>query len=148
MLSTLLTVLLILDALVLMVLIIGLQHGNEGGLGSALGSGNSAGFFGASGGVNFIVRATWIAGIAFFLLTLSLSWVKTNEKYGVKSELTRDLLSTPPATDAPAVGSPEAAVSPATDASSTAAPASPQAPEAKPDVSGSPAPAPAAPASP
>lgn len=87
MLVGLLTALLVFVSLVLIVLIVALQHGNEGGIGSAFGGGNSAGFFGASGGVALIVRATWIFGAAFFALSTALAWVKTYEKFGVTREL-------------------------------------------------------------
>ena len=87
MLSGLLTTLLLIDCIVLMILIIALQHGNEGGIGSAFGSGNSTGFFGASGGVSLIVRATWVAGILFFGIATTLSWVKTHEHFGVGREI-------------------------------------------------------------
>ena len=87
MLSTLLTTLLVFNCLFLIILIIVFQHGNEGGIGSAFGSGNSAGFFGASGGVDLIVRTTWVAGISFFLLATTLAWVRTNENFGVSNLL-------------------------------------------------------------
>lgn len=105
MLSTLLTVLLTIDAILLILLIIGLQQGPEGGIGSAFGGGNSAGFFGASGGVSFIVRATWICGGLFFALSLALSWVKTREHFSVGRELEADIpgfvTPTPEATAVP-----------------------------------------------
>lgn len=87
MLVGLLTTLLVLVSLVLILLIVALQHGNEGGIGSAFGGGNSAGFFGASGGVTLIVRATWIFGASFFILSTALAWVKTYDKFGVTREL-------------------------------------------------------------
>ncbi|NBX17434.1 MAG: preprotein translocase subunit SecG [Proteobacteria bacterium] len=134
MLVGLLTGLLIFVSLVLIVLIIALQHGNEGGIGSAFGGGNSAGFFGASGGVTLIVRATWIFGASFFFLSTALAWVKTHEKFGVTRELDSALTATPtPA----AVASPAAPASPAASsatpaplATGGAAPAVPAAPAA------------------
>lgn len=110
MLSGLLSILLIIVALVLVLLIIILQHGNEGGIGTAFGSGNSAGFFGASGGVTLIVRATWIAGILFFVLATSLAWVKTHEHFGVSREID-SALSTDP--QVPPAAAPNAALTPA-----------------------------------
>jgi protein translocase SecG subunit len=134
MLVGLLTALLIFVSLVLIVLIIALQHGNEGGIGSAFGGGNSAGFFGASGGVTLIVRATWIFGAAFFFLSTTLAWVKTHEKFGVTREL--DSALSAPAAPAGAVASPAATPAPAAEATSTAAPAAQatasSAPEAQP----------------
>ncbi len=109
---TFLTVLLVIDVLVLMLLVVGLQHGNEGGMGSAFGSGNSAGFFGASGGVSFIVRATWIAGALFFILSLSVAWLKTREHYGVGREVEKLLGTDLPAAPVSPVVSPAPAASP------------------------------------
>lgn len=100
MISTLLTTLLIIDALVLIILIIALQQGNEGGLGGAFGGGNTTGFFGASGGVKLIVRATWICGVLFFALAIASSWERTNSKYYLKNQLEKTL-STPTPTENP-----------------------------------------------
>lgn len=128
MLVGLLTALLVFVSLVLIVLIIALQHGNEGGIGSAFGGGNSTGFFGASGGVAYIVRATWIFGAAFFGLSTALAWVKTHEKFGVTRELDSALTVTPTplasGTALPEV-SPAAAASPATEATAASAQGTP-----------------------
>ncbi len=102
MISTLLTTLLIIDALVLIVLIIVLQQGNEGGLGGAFGGGNSAGFFGATGGVKLIVRATWVCGILFFILAMSSSWVRTSNKYELNNLLEKSLTAPSVPTAVPA----------------------------------------------
>lgn len=93
MISTLLTTLLVIDSLVLIFLVVALQQGNEGGMSSSLGSGNSQGFFGASGGVQGIIRATWICGVLFFVLAMSAAWTKTREHYAVKSNLEKQLLA-------------------------------------------------------
>lgn len=91
MISTLLTTLLIINAVVLLFLIVVLQHGNEGGFGGSLGGGNTQGFFGASGGVKTIIRATWIAGLIFFVLALTSAWVKTHERYALKNDVEKEL---------------------------------------------------------
>lgn len=137
MLVGLLTALLVFVSVVLIVLIVALQHGNEGGIGSAFGGGNSAGFFGASGGVALIVRATWIFGAAFFTLSTALAWVKTYEKFGVTRELESsiteeikplsDTANPAPSTESPA--SPVAPVQPeATAGSADGSVSSPEAP--------------------
>ncbi|MEY4064730.1 MAG: hypothetical protein RIR26_938 [Pseudomonadota bacterium] len=152
MLVGLLTAALVFVSVVLIVLIVALQHGNEGGIGSAFGGGNSAGFFGASGGVALIVRATWIFGAAFFVLSTALAWVKTHEKFGVSRELDSALSVTPTPTASPAaVASPTAAstqpaviASPAASAQPSAAPS----PASTPAVQGSPASAAPSPAAP
>ncbi len=124
MLVGLLTALLVFVSIVLIVLIVALQHGNEGGIGSAFGGGNSAGFFGASGGVALIVRATWVFGAAFFVLSTALAWVKTYDKFGVTREL-ESVIS-------------EGVETPADSSKSTAPAVDPQAPAtpAKPAVEG------------
>ena len=149
MLVGLLTALLIFVSVVLIVLIIALQHGNEGGIGSAFGGGNSAGFFGASGGVALIVRATWIFGAAFFFLSTALAWVKTHEKFGVSREL--DSALTAPATPVPQASpttaadqTPAAAVSPTAAAQPAADAAAPAvSPAAEAATPAAPAPSPA-----
>lgn len=150
MLVGLLTGLLIFVSLVLIVLIIALQHGNEGGIGSAFGGGNSAGFFGASGGVTLIVRATWIFGASFFFLSTALAWVKTHEKFGVTRELDSALTATPTPSS---IASPAATAAPAASTSTPAplatggaAPAVPAAPAAATQPADPAAAAPAAPA--
>lgn len=112
MLIGILTTLLILTVLILIILITVFQHGNEGGIGSSLGGGNSSGFFGASGGANIIVKATWVTGGLFFLLSLTLAWVKTNQSFAVSSEID-NLLSEPAASPTPAIeGTPEGQLAP------------------------------------
>lgn len=130
MLVGLLTTLLVLVSLVLILLIVALQHGNEGGIGSAFGGGNSAGFFGASGGVTLIVRATWIFGASFFILSTALAWVKTYDKFGVTRELESAISDS---IEAPAQSPAIAPAEPATTEPATTEPSDAlQAPELKP----------------
>jgi protein translocase SecG subunit len=91
MLSSILMTLLIINGFILIFLIIVMQQGNEGGLGGSFGSGNTGGFFGASGGVAIIVRATWIFGFLFFLLATSTAWVKTYDKYQLQTSVEQQL---------------------------------------------------------
>ena len=101
MLSTILTILLFINSFVLVFLIIVLQQGNEGGISASFGAGGGqAGFFGPSGGVGLIVKATWIFGISFLVLTVSSSWVRTHDKYLIKTKVEKLLEAetiTPPA---------------------------------------------------
>lgn len=96
MILTLLTTFLIINAIVLFFLILVLQHGNEGGFGGSLGGGNSTNMFGASGGVKFITRATWISGVIFFVLALSTSWFRTHERYAMKNAIEKSLAAPAP----------------------------------------------------
>jgi len=110
--STLLTTLLVMDAVLLIVLIVALQQGNEGGLGSALGGGNASGFFGATGGVKFIVRATWICGVLFFLLALGAAWTRTHERYAMQNQIEKKLQAPEPSVPAAPPLSPPPAPAP------------------------------------
>lgn len=131
--ETFLTILLVINALSLMVLIVVLQSGQEGGFGSAFGAGNTSGFFGASGGVNFIVKATWVAGALFFILSMVLAKVKTEiyaPDLGAKVEDLGVPLPEPQRTPAPApkttpAADTGAAPAPQTAPDTGAAPASP-----------------------
>jgi preprotein translocase subunit SecG len=97
MLSSILTVLLIINAFILIFLIVVLQQGNEGGISASFGAGGgSSGFFGASGGIGFIIKATWFFGFLFFVLTMSQAWVKTHDRYVIKSRVEQELLKESP----------------------------------------------------
>ena len=128
MLTGILTALLILTVIVLIVLVTVFQHGNEGGIGSSFGGGNSTGFFGASGGANIIIRGTWICGALFFGLSTTLAWVKTHESFGVSKEISNSLSTmegTPAASPAASAApeAPAAPVAPAAPAETVPAPA-------------------------
>jgi preprotein translocase subunit SecG len=124
MLIGLLTFLLVLTGLMLIVLIIGLQQGSEGGIGSAFGGGNSAGFFGASGGVSLIVKSTWVCIALFIGLSMSLAWLRTHEKFGVSRELNNSLLEDlKTAPEEPAASLPTGSTSGSIDAAQGGSPA-------------------------
>ena len=91
MISTLLTTLLVIDSIVLILLIVVFQQGPEGGIGSTMGGGNSTAFFGASGGVKSIVRATWVSGALFFILATADTWVKTHNHYASSNSIQKML---------------------------------------------------------
>lgn len=116
MISTFLTTLLIIDAVVLIFLVVVFQHGNEGGIGGSLGGGNSSGFFGATGGLKTIVQATWICGILFFALAMTTAWVRTHERYKLKGDVEKSLTATPTTETAAPVLPPVDVKTPAADA--------------------------------
>jgi preprotein translocase subunit SecG len=122
MLTGILTALLILTVIVLIVLVTVFQHGNEGGIGSSFGGGNSTGFFGASGGANIIIRGTWICGALFFGLSTTLAWVKTHDSFGVSKEISNSL-STMEGTPAASPAASAAPAAPAAPAEAVPAPA-------------------------
>ena len=68
--------------LVVAVIIVGLvllQQGKGADAGASFGAGASQTVFGASGSGNFLVRATTIAAVIFFIPSLSLSLVAKNQ---------------------------------------------------------------------
>lgn len=68
--------------LVVAVIIVGLvllQQGKGADAGASFGAGASQTVFGASGSGNFLVRATTIAAVIFFITSLSLSLVAKNQ---------------------------------------------------------------------
>ena len=87
MLLTILSILLFINALILIILIIVMQQGNEGGIASSFGAGGQPGFFGPTGSSNIVVKATWIFGLCFFVLTTSSAWLKTHQKYEITSKV-------------------------------------------------------------
>ena len=56
-----------------------LQHGKGADMGSGFGGGASSSLFGASGSANFLSRATAALATVFFLLSLALAYVATNQ---------------------------------------------------------------------
>ncbi|MDI9330367.1 MAG: preprotein translocase subunit SecG [Alphaproteobacteria bacterium] len=51
------------------------QHGKGADMGAAFGSGGSGSLFGATGGANFLSRATAVLATVFFLSTLGLAYL-------------------------------------------------------------------------
>jgi preprotein translocase subunit SecG len=74
MLYTILTVVLVFDAIFLIGLIL-LQQGKGADAGAAFGSGASGTVFGAAGSANFLSRATGILATLFFALALTMAYV-------------------------------------------------------------------------
>jgi preprotein translocase subunit SecG len=56
-----------------------LQHGKGADMGSGFGGGASSSLFGATGSANFLSRATAALATMFFLLSLALAYVATNQ---------------------------------------------------------------------
>ena len=68
--------------LIVAVVIVGLvllQQGKGADAGASFGAGASQTVFGASGSGNFLVRATTVAAVIFFVTSLSLSLVAKNQ---------------------------------------------------------------------
>ena len=56
-----------------------LQHGKGADMGSGFGGGASSSLFGATGSANFLSRATAVLATLFFLLSLGLAYIATNQ---------------------------------------------------------------------
>jgi len=56
-----------------------LQHGKGADMGSGFGGGASSSLFGATGSANFLSRATAVLATAFFLLSLALAYIASNQ---------------------------------------------------------------------
>ncbi len=65
-----------LSALAMIGLIL-VQHGKGADMGAAFGSGSSGSLFGATGGANFLSRATAVLAAVFFTCTLMLAYLGT-----------------------------------------------------------------------
>jgi len=96
-----------------------LQHGKGADMGAAFGGGASGSLFGATGSANFLSRATSIFATVFFVTSPAFTWFYSHK--GVS----KGVMSTQPATSAPAapatgtpVPAPVPAGNPAADADS------------------------------
>jgi preprotein translocase subunit SecG len=56
-----------------------LQHGKGADMGSGFGGGASSSLFGATGSANFLSRATAVLATIFFILSLGLAYIATNQ---------------------------------------------------------------------
>lgn len=69
----------VLCAIGIIVLVL-LQQGKGADMGAAFGSGSSGSLFGASGSSNFLSRTTAILATIFFVATLALSYIATQNR--------------------------------------------------------------------
>ncbi|NLF55969.1 MAG: preprotein translocase subunit SecG [Thauera phenolivorans] len=56
-----------------------MQHGKGADMGAAFGSGASGSLFGSSGSANFLSRTTAVLATVFFLTSLGLSYLASNQ---------------------------------------------------------------------
>lgn len=62
-----------------------IQRGKGADAGAALGGGSSGSIFGASGAANFLSRSTAILATAFFVTSLGLAYLSSNQQAAVVS---------------------------------------------------------------
>jgi len=87
------------------------QHGKGADMGAAFGSGASGSLFGATGSANFLSRATAILATAFFVTSLSLTYLASSKPKTTGSVM-QDAVNSAPVSAQPA-GSVEQGTSPA-----------------------------------
>lgn len=56
-----------------------LQHGKGADMGASFGGGSSGSLFGATGSANFLSRTTAVLATVFFLTSLSMAYIATNQ---------------------------------------------------------------------
>jgi preprotein translocase subunit SecG len=93
---TLLLVVHVLAAVGVIVLVL-LQHGKGADMGAAFGGGASGSVFGATGSANFLSRSTSVLAVVFFLTSLGLAYLATNQ-----SSVGGSVMDAPPAAVTPA----------------------------------------------
>jgi preprotein translocase subunit SecG len=93
---TLLLVVHVLAAVGVIVLVL-LQHGKGADMGAAFGGGASGSVFGATGSANFLSRSTSVLAVVFFLTSLGLAYLATNQ-----SSVGGSVMDAPPAAATPA----------------------------------------------
>jgi preprotein translocase subunit SecG len=71
-----------------------IQHGKGADMGAAFGSGSSGSLFGASGGANFLSRATGVLAGVFFVCTLALAYTGSHRPSSTDNALDK-VLNTP-----------------------------------------------------
>lgn len=117
----------------LLILVVLLQPGKSGDLGSIFGGGTSESIFGSSGAVPFLVKVTRGLAILFMLTSLTLGYFAAST--GGKS-VVADVPEAAVNEPAPANEAPEGATAPAPEAASQEAPAGNEA-APQPDAAGS-----------
>jgi preprotein translocase subunit SecG len=83
--ETLVTVVHVIAAIVIVGLVL-LQQGKGADAGASFGAGASQTVFGSSGSGNFLVRATTIAAVVFFITSLSLAIFARGQSIGGSAE--------------------------------------------------------------
>lgn len=97
-----------------MILVVLLQGGNQGGVGAALGGGNSTSAFGATGATSLFGKMTYGAAAVFMISSILLTIEKSGGgNIGLTDELRKEIESGAPATqETPASETPEAEKAP------------------------------------
>ena len=101
---TILTTLHILAAVAIIALVL-LQQGKGADAGAAFGAGGSGTVFGARGGASFLTRGTAVLALVFFLTSLGLAWL-ASQQVERRSVVERTEAPAAPASPAAAPGSP------------------------------------------
>lgn len=84
-----------------------LQHGKGADMGSGFGGGASSSLFGATGSANFLSRATGVLATVFFILSLALAYLASNQPRESGSVVDRMQRESVPANTAAPAKAPE-----------------------------------------
>ena len=78
------------------------QHGKGADMGAAFGTGSAGGLFGSSGSANFLSRSTAVAATMFFVTSMSLTYLYSNQtqQQGVMDKVNPAAVQQVPALDA------------------------------------------------
>jgi preprotein translocase subunit SecG len=83
---------------IFMILVVLLQGGNQGGMGAALGGGNSTSAFGATGATSFFGKLTYAAAVIFMVSSVWLTVLKRDgADIGLSDKLKQATEETTPA---------------------------------------------------
>lgn len=84
-------------AIVLVALVL-LQHGKGADMGAAFGTGSAGSVFGSSGSANFLSRATAVAATAFFITSLSLTYLYSHpeQELGIMDKASSSSINSAP----------------------------------------------------
>ncbi|MHB1360871.1 MAG: preprotein translocase subunit SecG [Rhodocyclaceae bacterium] len=83
-----------------------MQHGKGADMGAAFGGGASGSLFGATGSANFLSRATAVLATIFFLTSLGLAYMASEQPTAVDSSVMDKAVQQAPSSSAPAAAVP------------------------------------------
>jgi preprotein translocase subunit SecG len=109
-----------------MIAVVLVQGGNSGGVGAAFGSGNSTGFFGATGGNTFFQKLTYGAAAIFMITSITLTVRSASAgKVGLVEKMQKEAEKKGQATEPVAPAADTTAPAPSTDTTQPPAEPSP-----------------------
>ena len=83
------------------------QHGKGADMGAAFGSGASGSLFGSTGSANFLSRTTAVLAVVFFVTSLTLAYIASNQPK-TSGSVMQDAVKSQPASEPTPVGADKA----------------------------------------